>query len=56
MALALEHATQIALDILEAVDYDIYKEVVSEIEDDPEAFTLVDEIVNLIGEYVKINP
>ena len=56
MALNQEDAITIAKQILQVVDYDIYKEVLSEAEDDPESFTLLDEIVDIIGEYVKINP
>ncbi len=56
MALDQEDALLIAKQILQIVDYDIYKEVLTEAEDDPEAFTLLDEIVDIIGEHVKINP
>lgn len=56
MALNQEDVIAMAKQILHAVDYDIYKEVLSEELDDPESFTLLDEIVDIIGGYVKINP
>lgn len=56
MSLTYEQLMTLAESILSTVDYDTYKEVKQQQEEEGEdSFTLLDEIADLISEYVEIN-
>ena len=56
MALNAEDAQEMILEIINQIDYDIYKEVKSQMEDEPEEWNLVDDCMNIVEQYVKVNP
>lgn len=56
MALDSEDAREMLLEILNQIDYDIYKEVLSMQEDQPEEWNLLDDCMEIVEKYVKVNP
>lgn len=49
-----EKLIELAKEVLKVVDYDIYKEVLNELEDDPESYTLLDEIAEVLTQYIEV--
>ncbi|MNQ61251.1 hypothetical protein D3C85_755630 [compost metagenome] len=56
MALDSEDAREMVLEIINQIDYDIYKEILSQIEDEPDEWNLFDDCMNIVEKYVKVNP
>jgi len=56
MALDAEQAREMVLEIINQIDYDIYKEVLSAEEEQPEEYNLLDECLEIVEQYIKINP
>lgn len=56
MAISSEQVQEMVLEIINQIDYDIYKEVLNQQEDEPEEWNLIDDCMLIVEKYVKVNP
>lgn len=56
MAISSEQVQEMVLEIISQIDYDIYKEVLNQQEDNPEEWNLIDGCMEIVEKYVKVNP
>ena len=56
MAISSEQVQEMVLEIINQIDYDIYKEVLNQQEDEPEEWNLIDDCMSIVEKYVKVNP
>lgn len=56
MALDAEEGREMILKIISLIDYDIYKSILHQEENDADHWNLVDDCMEIVEEYVKVNP
>lgn len=56
MTMNSEDVQAMVLEIINQIDYDIYKEVLSQAEDEPDEWNLIDDCMSIVEKYVKVNP
>ncbi len=56
MSISSEDVQAMVLEIINQIDYDIYKEVVDQQEEYPEEWNLIDDCMEIVEKYVKVNP
>lgn len=56
MAISSEQVQEMVLEIISQIDYDIYKEVLNQQEDEPDEWNLIDDCMSIVEKYIKVNP
>lgn len=56
MSISSKDVQAMVLEIIGQVDYDIYKEVVYQQEEYPDDWNLIDDCMEIVEKYVKVNP
>ena len=56
MALDIDDVKKMVSEILCQIDYDIWKEQESFVEDQPDEWNLYDDLIGIVEKYVKVNP
>ena len=56
MSISSEDVQAMVLEIINQIDYDIYKEVVDQQEEYPDKWNLIDDCMEIVEKYVKVNP